>query len=536
MKKIISLSVVWIALIQPAFSQSLWKNYSFSWSRSKTDSQPSLVTGIPRDKYGTILSGRHPIIDSLSKATVFWSRRPDHYYWTENYDSSTAAFFMEGALPENYDQYEFRVLVDGVKEKSPWTRVSGKMELVATPSGDGKKMYLLGRYNAPTGSFLAVDLRRVGSDSIISATIAIWPYAQPLVSKVYVPGDLNLFFERLGEPFRIYDSAVIMPPAHLIFKPLDNNLVFYLNGNISAKDQLEYQLIRDGGTYSDWKANEFDKPFIWLRNLPPGDYQLKIRYSIQRQHISNYQFRVEAAWHQTSAFKIILGSLAAPFFGCIALLIRVRRQKRSFIQEKQKKEMTEIELRAIRSQLNPHFIFNALSSIQGLMNQSEIERANQYLSRFSLLMRNVLDGAGRENNHLYEEIRILENYLFLQQLRFNFSYSVTTAPEINPFEVEIPALLIQPLAENSVIHGVSALGRSGHIDICFARRANDMIAYIQDNGRGFDPGKSTDGYGLALTRRRIALINEMSHGRFVSMEIDNTKGTSIRLIFKNWLA
>src|SRR6185503_17636414 len=97
------------------------------------------------------------------------------------------------------------------------------------------------------------------------------------------------------------------------------------------------------------------------------------------------------------------------------------------------KEMTEIELRAIRSQLNPHFVFNSLNSIQGLINQSDVERANQYLSRFSHLMRNVLDGTARENHPLHQEICILENYLFLQQLRFNFSYSMTTASDINPF-------------------------------------------------------------------------------------------------------
>jgi LytS/YehU family sensor histidine kinase len=114
---------------------------------------------------------------------------------------------------------------------------------------------------------------------------------------------------------------------------------------------------------------------------------------------------------------------------------------------------------------------------------------------------------------------------------------MTTASDINPFEVEAPALLVQPLVENSVIHGVSALAGSGHIEIWFTRRDNDMIARIEDNGRGFDPETNTDGYGLALTRRRIAFINEMSHDRWVAMEINTTKGgTSIFLTFKNWLA
>jgi len=395
--------------------------------------------------------------------------------------------------------------------------------------------FLLGRYGAPCGGFLVVDLREKNSDSILSQAVVNYPSISPVLARVYTADEFNLFFKKLGQSHDLLRRDTPLAPTLLRFKPIENNLIFYLTGNITHKEQLEYQVIKGGEVYIDWRPNDFDKPFIWLRNLPPGDYELKMRYPIQRSHVTSYPFRIAAAWHQTSLFWIVLGSLAASFFASILLLVRTRNQRRSLARERLKKETMETELRALRSQLNPHFVFNSLNSIQGLINKSDEDGANRYLTSFATLMRDVLNGAARENNPLHQEIRILEHYLRLEQLRCDFAYTVETDPQINSFEVEIPSLLIQPLVENSVKHAMAHLDGKGRIGIRFTRRDNDLVAAIEDNGKGFDPEKNNNGFGLGLTRKRVSLVNELSAGRTVRLEIDSEQGTSIRIFFNNWL-
>lgn len=509
-----------------------WKNYSFSsLGRSKTDTQPSLVTGIPSgNQYTTLNSNRPAALDSLMKAPGFMHHRPNNYYWVNSFDSTPAYFFVKGGAPARYGNYEFRVLLNGVRELLPWSALAAKPGPPAQ-----KDLFLLGRYAAPCGGFLVVDLRERNTDSILCQAVVNYPAISPVLARVYTPDEFNLFFKKLGQSHDLLRRDTPLSPTLLRFKPLENNLIFYLTGNITHREQLEYQVLKGGEVYSDWRPNDFDNPFIWLRNLPPGDYELKMRYPVQRSHVTSYPFRIAAAWHQTSLFWIVLGSLAASFFASILLFLRTRNQRRSLARERLKKETMETELRALRSQLNPHFVFNSLNSIQGLINRSDEEGANRYLTSFATLMRDVLSGAARENNPLHQEIRILEHYLRLEQLRCDFAYTVETDPQINSFEVEIPSLLIQPLVENSVKHAMAHLDGKGQIGIRFTRRDNDLVAAIDDNGQGFDPEKNSNGFGLGLTRKRVSLVNELSSERKVRMEIESEQGTSVRIFFNNWL-
>ena len=284
-----------------------------------------------------------------------------------------------------------------------------------------------------------------------------------------------------------------------------------------------------------WQKNEFDGHFIWLKNLPPGEYRLDMRYSIQSQHVTSYSFRIKPAWHQTTAFKLVAGSLIAAFLGFIVLLLRARRQKQLLLAEQQKKEKAETEIKAIRAQLNPHFVFNALNSIQGLINKAEIDKANNYLADFANLMRDVLNGNNNENNELYREIQTLESYLKLEQLRFHFAYKIDTGRIINLSEIQVPSLLLQPLVENAIKHGISVLQDKGKIEIVFIQSNNDLLVRVTDNGKGFDTRHAAQGYGLKLTRQRIALINDMSKTHSIVMDIDTRTGTTVNLTFKNWL-
>ena len=273
------------------------------------------------------------------------------------------------------------------------------------------------------------------------------------------------------------------------------------------------------------------KNHVYLRNLKPGTtYLLSTYYKYQPENAVLYKIVIAPVWYQTSGFKWILGISI-----CLLLLVfiyvlynyKIRRQK-------QEKERIDLELKSIRSQLNPHFIFNALSSIQGLINNNEIDKANIYLSEFGGLMRDTLSGNNTNNNTLSAEIKILDRYLQLEQLRFGFNFNIYTSNKINGSEIEIPSLLLQPLVENAVKHGVSALRDQGKIDIDFEKHDADLVIKITDNGKGFSE-ESSNGYGIKLTRERIKLLNQVNKEQPVSFDINSAKtGTTVLLSFKNW--
>ena len=266
-------------------------------------------------------------------------------------------------------------------------------------------------------------------------------------------------------------------------------------------------------------------------------YTLKLRYSAQRQNVSAYDFEITPQWQQTTTFKIISGSLIAAFVGFIALLVYSNKQKIKLKTAQLNKEKIEMNLQALRLQLNPHFIFNALSSIQSLINTNQTEAANNYLNKFSALLRQSLQYNNNKNIPLEIDTQLLDSYVQLEQLRFHFNYTLTVDESLYENTIEIPPMLLQPIVENAVKHGISSLQTNGVLYIHFYKRDKDIVATIKDNGKGFNKNAISDGYGLKLTRERIIFINESMIDERIELDIDSTaaSGTSISLTFKNWL-
>ena len=228
----------------------------------------------------------------------------------------------------------------------------------------------------------------------------------------------------------------------------------------------------------------------------------------------------------------------AVFFGLIILVIILLSQKRKNNIEAEKLKHIQTELQVIRSQLNPHFIFNSLNSIQSLINKQDIVAANNYLSEFSVLLRNTITDIELEQLPLVKEVKILETYLNLEQLRFNFDYQITIEDEINIYETEIPSLLLQPLLENAVKHGLSDQKGTGELLLSFNRIDSNMIVVVSDNGKGFDATMTTEGFGLKLVFKRIQLLNNILKNSEIKYSINSDQSTltEITLTFINWFA
>ncbi len=183
-------------------------------------------------------------------------------------------------------------------------------------------------------------------------------------------------------------------------------------------------------------------------------------------------------------------------------------------------------------------MFNALSAIQNLMNKNKLLEANHYLSKFAGLTRYVLNTTEKDTVTLHEEFKIAEDYLQMEQLRFGFKYELTIDPQLDQFNTDIPAMLLQPFIENAVKHGIPKMQDRGHIKVSAIIEGNDILLSVEDNGTGFDhvKTKKEDSFGLKLSEERIRLLNHIYRDQGASLAIDSKPGrTVVKILLIKWI-
>lgn len=177
-------------------------------------------------------------------------------------------------------------------------------------------------------------------------------------------------------------------------------------------------------------------------------------------------------------------------------------------------EVLQLEMKALRAQMNPHFIFNSLGSIQHLIRRDQKPEALQYLSKFSQLLRQILDSSNHSTVSLKEEVELLENYIELEALRFDgrFEYRLKVDEALDVYNLEIPILLIQPHVENAILHGLLPKKGEARLDIQFIDRGAEILCTVEDNGIGRQKSaelKSARGVthqsrGLSIVAERVS--------------------------------
>jgi tetratricopeptide (TPR) repeat protein len=214
-------------------------------------------------------------------------------------------------------------------------------------------------------------------------------------------------------------------------------------------------------------------------------------------------------------------------------------------QELQRKAI-ELEMQALRAQMNPHFIFNCLSSINGFILKNESEPASDYLTKFSRLIRMVLTNSKKTFITLENELEMLRLYLEMERLRFQYSFdfNISFKNEIDPENIFIPPLLLQPFAENAIWHGLMHKQGEGHLQISLSLEEKILTCMITDNGIGrikaaMIKSKSAEkqkSMGLQITANRLALLNrDIDEQTFFNIEdITDDKGNAAgtRVILK----
>ena len=215
--------------------------------------------------------------------------------------------------------------------------------------------------------------------------------------------------------------------------------------------------------------------------------------------------------------------LALGYFLYRNLSLKTKNEKLAFVQKN-----TELEMKVLRAQMNPHFIFNSLNSINKFILESEKSKASEYLVKFSKLIRLILQNSQVPLIPMETELQSLKLYLELEALRFNyhFDYKISIPPDLEISSLKVPPLLLQPYAENAIWHGLMQKSAKGKLDIEVNSENNYVYIKICDDGIGransAKMNRTSDGIhksmGLQITKERIALFDRLTReGSFVNI-------------------
>lgn len=249
-----------------------------------------------------------------------------------------------------------------------------------------------------------------------------------------------------------------------------------------------------------------------------------------------------AAWNWGLAIGVLM------LAGLLVLLVsqyrkRLAREQELAEQQEQlnrsqyQARLGELEMKALQAQMNPHFVFNCLNSINHLITQNRGTEASRYLTRFSKLLRMALEYSDEPTISLNEELEMLEMYLQLESLRFKeqFSYDIHIDDTVNPHDTHLPAMFMQPFVENAIWHGLLPKEGPGHVQIDVTRDAEFLHCTIEDNGIGRSAAKRQQpasmpahkSMGMDLATERLALMSDSMPGTIQIKDLLSDQQTGI---------
>lgn len=316
--------------------------------------------------------------------------------------------------------------------------------------------------------------------------------------------------------------------GELSFKPKQNDIFISYSGlsfqQFSDEVEYKYRLIKDGiESDDDWYfTNARSERF---NDLKHGNYTFEVnamnKLGIWNDSPARINFVIQPRFVDTLLFKFLMLFLLLLIAFVTIKIINYRnfvRQKRLLELEEAKRKTQEAEISAIRNQMNPHFVYNSLNSIQNLIFKNDSYGANYYLSKFSTLMRQSLQFTSVNFISLKQEFDFLENYLELEMLRFpnKFEFEFVIDDLIDPSLFLIPSLILQPIVENSIKHGFDNIDYKGILKIEALLKENLLEIYIKDNGCGtkkiakiLNPDDTLHkSFGTKMVQNRIDLLNK----------------------------
>ncbi len=342
------------------------------------------------------------------------------------------------------------------------------------------------------------------------------------------------------------DKKRVMPETYATFNADNHFIEFYLslpnfrhNNAISVYykiNNFEWQKLADGDYV------------LTLPQLGPGEYEVRFK-AVTSEGVSSYEepwikFTIQKPFYKETWFVVLFTLVAT---GVVVGIARneLRKQKMKSDKDKLEKELEASKLASIKSQMNPHFVFNALNTIQSYIYLNDKKNAAEYLGKFSELTRMILDMSNREKVSLTEELRAIHLYLELELQRFEdkLQIDIQVHPAVEPDMVQIPSMLIQPYIENAIKHGLLHKHDNCKLNISFERKGQILEVIIDDNGIGRKRSaelqtiktKEHQSFAMSANQKRLEILNKQYKNQIsISIldkknELGESAGTTISL-------
>lgn len=301
-----------------------------------------------------------------------------------------------------------------------------------------------------------------------------------------------------------------------------------LNFRSPHKNQYAYQL---EGVDKDWVYSGTRHVSAYT-DVAPGEYVFRVKGSnndgIWNEKGTSVRILIHPPWWRTWWFISLVAALSVGlvytgFRYRVAQIRKEEAQKAAF-----SKKLSEMEMQALRAQMNPHFIFNCLNSINTFILKNQPDAASDYLAKFSRLIRLILQNSNSATITLQNELDALQLYLDMESLRFRnkFTFQIRVGPEVEPEDIDIPPLLIQPYVENAIWHGLLHKESTGHLGIDLQVEKDKLVCVIEDDGVGrrraaelkSKSATKSKSLGMQITAHRMELMKEL-YGKQTTVEI-----------------
>jgi ligand-binding sensor domain-containing protein len=308
--------------------------------------------------------------------------------------------------------------------------------------------------------------------------------------------------------------------------PPDQNSITIDYSAIAYTSQIDiHYRYKLEGVNNEWVAASVDNKGPTYANLAAGKYRFLVSAAGADEKWSSpaiLEMNVGAYWWQQNWFYATLGFLG------LTILVSVYQIRLSRVRKNSKVQLLimDLEKKALQAQMNPHFIFNAMNSIQHFMAKKDEKKAMFYLNRFSKLLRSILDSSTHSYVSLKNEMEMLENYILLESLRFEgaFKYEINRAANLEYHDIKIPGFIIQPVVENAIKHGLLPKKADGILKITLTHGDEVVNCTVEDNGVGRKNTELSDSkgghssMGIKILRSRLNLYNRDSVADMIVIE------------------
>ncbi|MBS4056295.1 MAG: histidine kinase [Bacteroidales bacterium] len=318
--------------------------------------------------------------------------------------------------------------------------------------------------------------------------------------------------------------------GNYLFDYTQKNLRFDFVGiNTTNPEEITYTHKLDGYD-AGWSEPNSEKYAIYT-NLPPGNYTLLLKScnndGVWNNEPESLRFRIVPAIWQRNWFWLLLVLVSALLFAYLGTLFNSRRKRIQHKQFETDKKMAQLQLLALKNQIDPHFTYNAINSIASVVLKEEKTIAYNYFVKLSQLMRSIMNSSEKLTRSLNQEIAFVSDYLEIQRFRYKdrFDFGINISPEID-MESQLPKMTIQTFVENALKHGLLHLEGKGMLSICITKADGSLQIEIEDNGIGREKarqiGQHSTGKGLQILRGYFDYYNQFNAEK-IKWEITDLK-------------